>query len=61
MAAQALALAAVTLLSSPGRIAEAKAELATRVKGSVLLEPRLGAMRTMINDPASFWDSTWVE
>jgi aminobenzoyl-glutamate utilization protein B len=61
MAAHALALGAVTLLSSPARIAAAKTELATRVKGAVLSEPRLGAMSTMINDPAAFWDSTWVD
>ena len=61
MASHALALGAVTLLSSPRQIAAAKAELATRVNGKVLSEPRIGAMSTMINDPASFWDSTWVE
>ncbi|HUQ35159.1 MAG TPA: amidohydrolase [Aestuariivirga sp.] len=61
MGAHALALGAVTLLSAPARIAAAKTELAGRVKGKVLSEPRLGAMSTMINDPAAFWDSTWVE
>ena len=61
MAAHALALGAVTLLSAPARIAAAKTELTGRVKGKVLSEPRLGAMSTMINDPAAFWDSTWVE
>lgn len=61
MASHALALGAVALLSSPEQIAEAKAELAARVKGTILSEPRLGAISTMINDPASFWDATWVE
>jgi aminobenzoyl-glutamate utilization protein B len=61
MASHALALGSVTLLSSPEQIAKAKAELATRVKGTILSEPRLGAISTMINDPASFWEATWVE
>ena len=61
MTAQALALAALRLLADPGKIAEAKAELARRVDGIAVDAPKLGAWRTMTTAPQSFWDASWVE
>lgn len=60
-AAEALAMAAVSLLQSPEIAAKAADELRQRVKGVELLEPRLGALATMTKAPESFWSASWVE
>lgn len=60
-AAEALAMAAVTLLQSPEIAVRAADELRQRVKGIELPEPRLGAFATMTKAPESFWAASWVE
>lgn len=60
-ASQALALAAVTLAASPAVIDAARKELRERVAGADLTEPRVGAMATLVKNPESFWDASWVE
>jgi len=61
MAAEVLALGAAELISSPDILSRAKEELARRVKGKVLTAPRVGAKRTLIENPQSFWDCSWIE
>jgi aminobenzoyl-glutamate utilization protein B len=61
MAAEALAYGALLLLSHPEAIAGAKDELRRRVGDTVLDKPRLGAWKTMLKDPRSFWNATWIE
>lgn len=61
MAAQALANAAVAILADPRHVAEARSELEGRVKGVALDTARLGAWRTMRENPQSFWTATWIE
>lgn len=61
MVSEALAIAAVGLLRDPAIIDAAGAELAGRVAGIDLGEPRLGAEETMARAPETFWDATWRE
>jgi aminobenzoyl-glutamate utilization protein B len=61
MASEALAIAVTGLLSEPGLIEQAKAELDKRTAGVSLGEPEIGALRTMRLEPSSFWDATWNE
>lgn len=61
MATQALALAGLTLLADPTRVAEAKAELTRRTAGRNVTPPIVGAWRTLTTEPERFWDGTWVE
>ncbi|MFM8747484.1 MAG: amidohydrolase [Aestuariivirga sp.] len=60
-AAQALAMATVTLLGAPALIVDAQLELRRRVAGIGLTQPRLGALATMTQAPESFWAASWVE
>ena len=60
-ASQALAMAATTLLAEPGIIETAKQELISRVEGTDLSEPRIGAMETLTKNPEAFWSASWVE
>jgi aminobenzoyl-glutamate utilization protein B len=61
MAAEALATAAVEILANPDHVTRAQIELKDRVKDMPLDAPRLGAWKTMREDPQSFWNATWVE
>ncbi len=61
MASEALAMAACALLERPALVEEARTELTGRTRGHVVDPPRLGAWRTMTEDPRSFWDATWAE
>ena len=61
MASEVLALGAVELISSPEILSRAKEELARRVNGKVLTAPRVGAKRTLVENPQSFWDRSWIE
>lgn len=61
MASEALAIAAVELLSRPDVVREARAELERRTKDTEISEPKLGAWRTMTEHPESFWDASWIE
>jgi aminobenzoyl-glutamate utilization protein B len=61
MAAEALANAAVEILAHPDYVTRARAEQAGRVKDMPVGAPRLGAWKTMRENPESFWRSTWVE
>lgn len=61
MASEALALATVGMLANPQVITDAQQERADRVGDAELGSPRLGAWRTMTENPESFWDGTWVE
>ena len=54
----------------PGFVAEAmrqladfleRRELESRIHGVKVDAPRLGAWKTMRQDPASFWNATWAE
>lgn len=60
-ASQALAIAAVSLLATPGIIALAGQELNARTAGLDVSEPRIGAMATLTGNPAAFWDASWRE
>jgi aminobenzoyl-glutamate utilization protein B len=59
-ASRALAMGAVTLLASPEIIAEARRELAARVEGTTLTDPRIGAMEALTRNPESFWSGSWL-
>jgi aminobenzoyl-glutamate utilization protein B len=61
MASEVLALGAVELIASPDIVSLAKEELARRVDGKVLTAPRVGAKRTLVENPQSFWDRSWIE
>lgn len=61
MAAEALANAAVALLARPGLATRARAEQEGRISGMSLDKARLGAWKTMRENPKSFWNATWVE
>ena len=61
MAAEALANAAVEILAHPEHAKDARAELETRVKGIPLDMARIGAWKTLRENPQSFWNATWVE
>jgi aminobenzoyl-glutamate utilization protein B len=61
MASEVLALGAVDLISNPDILSRAKEELARRVDGKVLTAPRVGAKRTLVENPQSFWDRSWIE
>lgn len=61
MASEALAMAAVELLTDPAIIGAAKAELASRSRNVNIDMPRLGAWNTMTKAPATFWDASWTE
>lgn len=61
MVSEALAIAAVELTQAPGVLEAAETERAKRVGGTVLDEPRLGAIETMKTAPERFWDATWRE
>jgi aminobenzoyl-glutamate utilization protein B len=61
MAAEALANAAVEILADPDHVARARRELEHRIQGVSVDAPRLGAWNTLRQDPASFWNATWVE
>lgn len=61
MASQVLALGALRLLQSPNLVEQAKVELRNRTGGKALPMPRLGAERTMRQNPQSFWNATWTE
>lgn len=61
MASEALAIAAVRLLSEPELVERAQAELRERTAGYEITEPRLGAWRTLTTAPETFWSATWVE
>ncbi len=61
MASEALAIGILGLLADPGTIEKAKAELRGRTRGIALGEPEVGALRTMRDDPAAFWDASWIE
>ena len=58
-AGEAMALAAIDLLTDPAPIAAARAELRERVGGRQLSPPRCGAFRTLTEAPESFWDASW--
>jgi aminobenzoyl-glutamate utilization protein B len=61
MAGEALAHAAVEILGNPDHAARARREMESRIGGVTVDAPRLGAWNTMRQDPASFWNATWVE
>ena len=61
MAAEALANAAVEILADPNHVTQARAERERRVHGALVDAPRLGAWKTLREDPASFWNASWVE
>ncbi|TDQ78430.1 aminobenzoyl-glutamate utilization protein B [Dongia mobilis] len=61
MASEVLTLGTLDLIQSPATVAQAKAELARRIAGRTIGEPRIGAWHTMTEAPDSFWDATWVE
>jgi len=61
MAAEALACAAGDVLADPSLAAQAKAERDEEVRGLRLDLPRLGAWKTICENPRSFWNATWVE
>ena len=61
MAAEALANAAVEILAEPDHAARARQEHDRRIGGVPVDAPRLGAWKTMRQDPHSFWNATWVE
>jgi len=61
MASQALAMAAAALLHEPQLAERAKSELNQRRQGIDVDMPRLGAWRTMTEEPQSFWNATWAE
>jgi aminobenzoyl-glutamate utilization protein B len=61
MAAEALAITAVDILANPHHVTQARAELARRINHVPVDAPRLGAWKTMREDPQSFWTATWVE
>ena len=61
LAAKTLALAAADLATNPEIVASAQSELARRTAGFTLPQPRIGALKTLTENPASFWDGSWVE
>ena len=61
MAVEALANAAVEILVHPAHATNARAELETRIKGVSLDLARVGAWKTLRENPQSFWNATWVE
>ncbi len=60
VASEALALAAVELLSEPEIVKTARAELDQR-RGAKPGPPLVGAFRTFTGNPDSFWNNTWAE
>lgn len=61
MASEALGLAAARLLADPAIITHAKSELARRARNLEIDMPRLGAWKTMTENPQSFWNASWTE
>lgn len=61
MAAEVLGLGAVDLILHPETLDRAKEELARRVEGKLVTPPRVGAKRTLAEQPQSFWDRSWIE
>ena len=59
MASEAIALAAVTFLSRPDLVAEAKAELRRRVGDEVITVISPGINEIMARDPEAFWEARW--
>ena len=59
MASEALALAAVDLLTRPDTIAAAKQELRQRTCGRSIVVPITGIAEVMARDPAAFWEARW--
>ncbi|MGI9334675.1 MAG: amidohydrolase [Gammaproteobacteria bacterium] len=60
VASEALALAAIDLLSHPEILNQARAELEERRNGDPS-PPLLGAFETLTRSPERFWDGTWDE
>ena len=61
MASEALALTSINLLKNPEILKEAKEELKKKTQNIKITKPRLGAFKTMTQNPKSFWDGTWRE
>ena len=61
MASEALALTSINLLKNPEILKEAKEELKKKTQNIQITKPRLGAFKTMTQNPKSFWDGTWRE
>ncbi len=59
MASEALAAAALDLLTRPDTVAAAKAELDERRGGRAVEIPETGIADVMARDPAAFWEARW--
>jgi aminobenzoyl-glutamate utilization protein B len=60
MASEALAIAAVQLVSTPSLIEDAKRELSRRTEGVDIAPPLFGTREILASDPAAFWDASWT-
>ena len=61
MVAKSLSHSIINLLKNPEIISKSKKELDKRTKGIKLLNPNLGAFKTLTKKPELFWSANWYE
>ncbi len=59
-AGKAMTMTALDLLGEPRLVREAREELAGRIDGRTLTEPRCGGFEVMATRPETFWDGSWI-
>lgn len=61
MASEVLGLTTIEVMENPEIVEAAKAELEVRRAGKAVPKPRVGAFKSLTENPESFWDASWVE
>lgn len=61
MAAEVLALSTIELLENPDIVSAAQKELERRRGQKVLRNARVGAFKSLTENPESFWDASWSD